>query len=78
MRIVHENEDPELIAQLKVSTYRARMERGIIIHVEACAWNCPLHITPRYSKAEVDHLLSPLLKEIQWLKAQLSLLRPST
>ena len=78
MRIVHENEDPELIAQLKVSTYRARMERGIIIHVEACAWNCPLHITPRYSKAEVDHLLTPLLEEIQSLKAQLSLLRPST
>ncbi len=51
---------PALMAQLEMSTYRARMERGIIIHVEACAWNCPQHITPRYAKAEVDHLLSPL------------------
>ena len=78
VRIVHENENPELIAQLQVTSYRARVERGIVIHVEACEWNCPLHITPRYSKAEVDHLLTPLLEEIQSLKAQLSLSRPST
>ncbi|MEI6069219.1 MAG: pyridoxamine 5'-phosphate oxidase family protein [Methylococcaceae bacterium] len=78
VRIVHENENPELIAQLEVPSYRARVERGIVIHVEACEWNCPQHITQRYSKAEVDHLLTPLLLEIQSLKAQLSLSRPST
>ena len=78
VRIVHENEDSELMAQLNVPSYRARVERGIVIHVEACEWNCPLHITPRYSKAEVDQLLTPLLDEIQSLKAQLSLSRPST
>ena len=78
VRIVHENEDPELIAQLQVPSYRARVERGIVIHIEACEWNCPQHITPRYSKAEIDHLLTPLLEEIQSLKAQLSLSRPST
>ena len=77
-RIVHEHEDPEIIAQLQIPSYRARVERGIVIHVEACEWNCPLHITPRYSKAEVDHLITPLLEEIQSLKAQLSLSRPST
>jgi predicted pyridoxine 5'-phosphate oxidase superfamily flavin-nucleotide-binding protein len=78
VRIVHEHEDPELIAQLEVPSYRARVERGIVIHVEACEWNCPQHITPRYSKAEVDHLLTPLLEEIQSLKGQLSLSRSST
>jgi predicted pyridoxine 5'-phosphate oxidase superfamily flavin-nucleotide-binding protein len=78
VRIVHENEDSELIAQLEVPSYRARVERGIVIHVEACEWNCPQHITPRYSKAEVDQLLTPLLLEIQALKAQLTLSRPST
>ena len=77
-RIVHEHEDPEIIAQLQIPSYRARVERGIVIHVEACEWNCPLHITPRYSKAEVDHLITPLLEEIQSLKAQLSLSGPST
>jgi uncharacterized protein len=70
--IVHESDDPELVARLEVPTYRARLERGIVIHVEAYDWNCPLHITPRYTKAEVDSLIAPLLEEIQQLKAQLS------
>lgn len=72
-RIVHDSEDPDLIAQLEVPSYRARVERGIVIHVEAYDWNCPQHITPRYSKAEVDQLMAPLLEEISELKAQLNL-----
>jgi predicted pyridoxine 5'-phosphate oxidase superfamily flavin-nucleotide-binding protein len=47
-RIVHETEEPELIAQLTLANYRARVERGIVIQVEAIEWNCPQHITPRY------------------------------
>ena len=77
-RIVHDNEDSGLMAQLELPSYRARVERGIVIHVEACEWNCSQHITPRYSKAEVEHLLTPLLLEIQSLKAQLSLSRPAS
>jgi uncharacterized protein len=78
VRIVHEHEEPKLIKQLKVPSYRARVERGIVIHVEACEWNCPQHITPRYSKAEVEDLLTPLLEEIKTLKTQLSLSCQST
>lgn len=69
-RIVHESDEPDLIAQLEVPTYRARVERGIIIHVEAIEWNCPQHITPRYSEAEIEELLSPLREENRLLKAQ--------
>ncbi|MCK9397375.1 MAG: pyridoxamine 5'-phosphate oxidase family protein, partial [Methylobacter sp.] len=69
-RIVHENEEPELIAQLEAPSYRARVERGIVIHVEAYDWNCPQHITPRYSEAEIDHLIAPLMEENRALKAQ--------
>ena len=61
-RIVHENEDPGLIARLKVPSYRARVERGIVIQVEAYDWNCPQHITTRYTKDEVDLMLAPLLE----------------
>jgi len=50
-RIVHENEHPALLAQLEVPTYRARVERGVLIHIEALAWNCPQHITPRWTQA---------------------------
>ena len=71
-RIVHEDEDADLIAQLELPGYDARVERGIIMTIEAVDWNCPQHITPRYSKAEVDGLIAPLLDEIQALKAQIA------
>jgi uncharacterized protein len=57
---------------LAVLGYEARVERGIILTVEAVDWNCPQHITPRYSKAEVDGMIAPLLDEIQALKAQIA------
>lgn len=70
-RIVHEQDNPGLIAQLEVSTYRAHVERGILIHIEAIEWNCPQHITPRYSKAEVEKMTAALLEENRQLKAQI-------
>lgn len=66
--IVHETDKPEIIASLEVPGYRARVERGILIHIEAIEWNCPQHITPRYSQAEVDSLISPLIEEIKQLR----------
>ena len=50
-RIVGEN-DRETLTQLEVADYRARVERGFLITVEAFDWNCPQHITPRYTEAE--------------------------
>jgi uncharacterized protein len=71
-RIVHAEEDAELVEKLELPGYEARVERGIILTVEAVDWNCPQHITPRYSKAEVDGLIAPLIDEIQALKAQIA------
>lgn len=71
-RIVHKTDDPGLMAKLALPTYKAKVERGVIIHIEALDWNCPQHITPRYSKAEVDSLIAPLLDEIQRLKLKVA------
>lgn len=68
VRIVHESDAPEIIAQLEIPSYRGRIERGIIIHIEAVEWNCPQHITPRYSKVEVDNIIKPLIEEIAFLR----------
>ena len=57
-RIVHPDEDPELVARLEVPGYRGRVERGIIMTIEGVDWNCPQHITPRYTKAEVEGLIT--------------------
>ena len=68
VRIVHESEYPEIIARLEVPSYRARVERGIIIHIEAIEWNCPQHITRRYSQYELDRIVKPLIEEINLLR----------
>ena len=57
-RLVDAQDDEALIAQLEVPSYRARIERAVVITVEAFDWNCPQHITPRYTQAEVERLFS--------------------
>lgn len=76
-RIVHESEAPELIAALEDPTYRARIERGILIRIEAIEWNCPQHITPRYTEQEIERLIEPVLQENRALKMQQTKPRPS-
>lgn len=55
--VVNERSEPELLAKLELPDFRATVERGIIIRVEAFDWNCPKYITPRYSQREVEALL---------------------
>ena len=62
--------NPELASKLEVPTYRARVERTVLITLEAFDWNCPQHITPRYTKEEIDALLFPMTREIEELKAR--------
>jgi hypothetical protein len=56
-RAVDDRTEPALLAQLESPDYRAPVERGIVILVEAFDWNCPKYITPRYSQNEVETLL---------------------
>jgi ferredoxin-NADP reductase len=62
-------EESELLAQLEMDDYRARIERGFLIHIEAFDWNCPQHITPRYTESYVESLMQPLLEENKALKS---------
>jgi len=43
---------PEVLEQVQVKNYRGRVERVVIIDVVAFDWNCPQHITRRYTEAE--------------------------
>jgi len=45
-RLVHHDDDPDLIQRLDVPTYRARVERGVVMTIEATEWNCPCQIWP--------------------------------
>jgi len=44
---------PEVVEQFKLPGYRALIERIVFIDVEAYDWNCPQHITPRYTESEI-------------------------
>ena len=56
--------------------YRARAERHIIVHVEAFDWNCPQHITPRYTEAQIEAAVRPLRVRIRELEAELRIADP--
>ncbi|WP_375176868.1 pyridoxamine 5'-phosphate oxidase family protein [Marinobacter mobilis] len=49
-------EQLSILEQLHDHDYGAVIERGMIIRVEAFDWNCPQHITPRYTLLESEAL----------------------
>ena len=65
-------ERTEVLKSLSVSEYKAKVERGILIHVAAYDWNCPQHITPRFTEEEVETAIQPLRRRIATLEAQLA------
>jgi predicted pyridoxine 5'-phosphate oxidase superfamily flavin-nucleotide-binding protein len=71
-RVVDAAEDPALAASLTQAGYRAKVERVMVIRVEAFDWNCPQHITPRFSETELEPLLEPLRAHIRELEEQLT------
>lgn len=72
VRLVSRDEDPELMARLAVPGYRAVVQRAVIITVEGYDWNCPQHITPRFTEAEIAQAVAPLHEEIERLKRELA------
>src|SRR5207244_2757650 len=56
--------DPALIARLEMPHYRATVERAIVITVEGYDWNCPQHITPRFTEAEINAGVAPPHEDI--------------
>jgi hypothetical protein len=69
-------DDKDLMAALAHGDYRARIERGIVIAVEGFDWNCPQHITPRFTAEDAVSLTRPLEERIATLEAELARVRP--
>ena len=62
---------PALAALLVDEDYGAKVERGLIVEIDSYDWNCPQHITPRYSGNEIDRFVKPLKDRIAALEATL-------
>lgn len=67
--------DPALAERLAMPGYPAKIERAFVLHVEAFSWNCPQHITPRFTEAEIDAALTPVRARIAQLEAENKMLR---
>ncbi len=76
-RVVFAEDDPTLLARLSVPGDHSVVERVVLVTVEAFDWNCPQHITPRYSAADLESRLGALHAEIAALKAENAEIRKS-
>ena len=59
-----ESVDARTLAAIEIPDYKARIERVVFIDVAAFDWNCPQHITRRYTEAEFAELSSSLVTGI--------------
>ena len=51
--------DPALVRAVELSGYRARVERVALLDLAAFDWNCPQHITQRFTLEQLEALQSP-------------------
>ena len=75
LKVVEADADPALAQNLSVPGYPGRVERAALITVEAFDWNCPQHITPRFTEAELAAVLAPVRQQMASLRAENERLR---
>jgi len=71
-KILHHEDAPDMLERLQLPDYRARVERAVILTVEATDWNCPQHITPRFTEADIAEAVAPLRQRLNFLEARLA------
>jgi predicted pyridoxine 5'-phosphate oxidase superfamily flavin-nucleotide-binding protein len=54
VRVVDRADDEELVERLNPEGYGAKAERAFVLEVKAYDWNCPQHITPRFTVEEIE------------------------
>jgi len=57
-----------LIEKLRASEEKTPPERAMVIKIAAFDWNCPQHITPRYTEEELAKVLEPLHRRLEELE----------
>lgn len=70
VEVLEAEDNPVLTARLAIPDYQARIERAFILHVEAFDWNCPQHITQRFTMDEIKDMTVPLYEHIEKLEKE--------
>jgi uncharacterized protein len=68
VEILEGEEAREWIKQVRDPEYKAVIERVFVIRVEAFDWNCPQHITPRFTVDEIQDVLAPIERRMRELE----------
>ncbi|TCT04778.1 pyridoxamine 5'-phosphate oxidase family protein [Aquabacter spiritensis] len=67
--------DPPLTDRATDKEYGAKPERIFRLRLEAFDWNCPQHITPRYTERQIADAFAPLRARVSDLERENALLR---
>lgn len=51
------DEHPDLLEKLTDPDYQAKVERIVVFRIKGFDWNCPQHITPKFTFEEVKELI---------------------
>ena len=62
--------EPALAERLALPGYKGRPERAFTLRLEAFDWNCPQHITPRFTQAEIEAAVLPMQQRLAALEAE--------
>lgn len=73
--IIEISDNPDLYDLLKPEDYKFRPERMMIFHIKAYDWNCPQHITPRYTEQEMLPMLQEQNEYVRELEEEVRVLK---
>ena len=68
-------EGSDLAEKLSLPNYRVKVEHALIFTIAAFEWNCPAHITPRYTEAQIAPGIRDLHNQIALLEAEVKRLQ---
>lgn len=68
--VIELKDDSSLYELLNLEDYKFKPERMMVFHIEAYDWNCPQHITPRYTIEEIEEAFGGQRSHIAKLEAE--------
>lgn len=67
-KTVERDADPALMAKLAAGGRADQVERAFVLTVEGFDWNCPQHITPRFTEEEIAAAMAPTVARLEELE----------
>lgn len=75
VRVIGADDEPDLARRLSDTRTSGVVERLFVVDVEGLSWNCPKHITQRWTEAEYDGELAGLRTRVTALEQENAALR---